>query len=165
MQRQATTAAAAVLNNRSLRRVIGAYGLFIASEYAAWICVLVWAYEQGGPRLAGAIALAQLLPAAVAAPLLAAIADSRSPVLLLVGGYLVQGTALAATAAAVALDLPGIGGVIAGVVAASLIAVRRLLVPILGGAAVLSLALAAIAFAPRRIGCRQSLRWARRLFR
>jgi hypothetical protein len=99
-------AAASVFRNRSLARVVAAYALFIGSEYAAWISVLVWAYGEGGSSAAGAIALAQLLPAAVAAPVVASLADRRSPGTVLVGGYVVQAAALAATAATAATGVP-----------------------------------------------------------
>ena len=51
----------------------------------------------------GAIALVQLVPAAIAAPLVASIADRRSPATLLIGGYALQAGALAATAVAAAV--------------------------------------------------------------
>jgi hypothetical protein len=65
--------------------------------------VLVYAYSHSGATVAGLVAIAQLIPAAVAVPFMAAIADRRSPVLLLAGGYLAQavlmtGAALAAVA-------------------------------------------------------------------
>ena len=46
------------------------------------------------------MAVAQLVPAAVLAPVAAAVADRRSPVVLLAVGYLVQAAGMAATAAA-----------------------------------------------------------------
>jgi len=93
-------AAARILGDATLRRVVVSYALFIAAEYAAWISILVWAYGQGGAVEAGAIALAQLVPAAVVAPFVASIADRRSPGVLLVGGYAVQAAALGGTALA-----------------------------------------------------------------
>ena len=100
--KRAIAAAKRVFANASLRRVVVAYALFVASEYGAWISILVWAYDRGGSVESGAIALAQLVPAAVAAPLFASVADRRSPATLLIGGYLLQAGALAATAVAAA---------------------------------------------------------------
>jgi MFS family permease len=92
--------------NPALVRVIGGYALFVVAEYSVWIAMLVFAYSHGGATVAGLVALAQLVPAAVLAPVVAAFADRRSPVLLLAGGYLVQAAGMAATAVAVIADVP-----------------------------------------------------------
>jgi hypothetical protein len=73
-------------SNNALVRVLGAYALFILSEYSVWIAMLVFAYCHGGVTIAGLVAIAQLLPAAVLAPCAAAVADWRSPVVLLANG-------------------------------------------------------------------------------
>jgi MFS family permease len=92
--------------NRPLIRVLSGYALFILTEYAVWIAMLVFAYSHGGATIAGLVAVVQLVPAAVLAPVGAAIADRRSPVVLLAGGYLAQAAAMAATAAAVFAGVP-----------------------------------------------------------
>jgi len=92
--------------NRALLRVLAAYLLFILTEYAVWIAMLVFAYKRGGTAVAGLVAVAQLAPAAVVAPVAASIADRRSPVMLLAGGYLVQAAAMAGTAAAIGVGSP-----------------------------------------------------------
>ena len=92
--------------NRALLRVLVAYLMFTLTEYAVWIAMLVFAYRRGGTAIAGLVAVAQLAPAAVVAPVAAVVADRRSPVVLLAGGYLAQGAAMAGTAAAVYAGAP-----------------------------------------------------------
>src|SRR5438552_2939361 len=92
--------------NTALLRVLAAYLLFILTEYAVWIAMLVFAYNRGGTTVAGLVAVAQLAPAAVVAPVAASLADQRSPVMLLAGGSLVQAAAMAGPAAAIGAGSP-----------------------------------------------------------
>jgi hypothetical protein len=115
---------AALAGNRGLRRVVGGYALFILAEYAVWIAMLVYAYGRGGATIAGVVALAQLAPAALLAPLLAALADRWSPTALLTGGYLVQAAAMAATAAAISVGVP-LAAYAAAVVVSTAVTVTR----------------------------------------
>ena len=89
-----------------MRRVVGAYTLFILNEYSMWIAILVYAYSRGGAPVAGVVALVQLVPGALLAPVFAALADRHSPGVLLTGGYLVQAAALGATAVAITGGVP-----------------------------------------------------------
>jgi MFS family permease len=92
--------------NRALVRILTAYAVFVLTECAAWIAMLVFAYSRGGAAIAGFVAVAQLVPAAVLAPVMAAVADRRSPVKVLAGGYLVQAAGMAAAAVAVFARVP-----------------------------------------------------------
>jgi MFS family permease len=104
--------------------VVGGYALFILTEYSVWIAMLVYAYSQGGATIAGVVALAQLVPAALLAPVFAALADRRSPVVLLAGGYLVQAAAMGATAVAIAGSVP-LAAYAAAVVASTAVTATR----------------------------------------
>jgi MFS family permease len=116
-------------------RVVIAYAAFVLTEYAVWIAMLVYAYGQGGAGTAGVVALAQLVPAAIAAPVASVLADRRSPVVLLVAGYLVQalGTALAAGAIVVDAAPPFVylGGVLASTAVSTTRPAQAALVPAL----------------------------------
>ena len=57
-----------VLANPSLRRVLFAYLAFHVAEFATWVTILLYAYEQTGPASVGVVALIQLVPAALIAP-------------------------------------------------------------------------------------------------
>src|SRR5215217_3374172 len=115
---------AAVARNRALTAVLVAYGAFSATQNAAWIGMLVYAYDRGGAGTAGAVAIAQLLPAALLAPVAAAVADRRSPVGVLVGGYLVQVAGMLATALAIGLEAP-LAAYAGAVVASAAVATTR----------------------------------------
>jgi cyclic nucleotide-binding protein/MFS transporter len=110
--------------NRVLLRVLAAYLLFILTEYAVWIAMLVFAYRRGGTAVAGFVAVAQLVPAAVVAPLVAAVADRRSPAALLAGGYLAQTAGMAGTAVAIAAGAP-LAAYAAAIVASTAVTVTR----------------------------------------
>jgi MFS family permease len=115
----------AVIVNRELLRLVTAYGFFILTEYGVWIAILVYAYEHGGATTAGFVVLAQLVPASVVAPFLGSIADRRSPVLLLVGGYAIQGVALGAMAFVVFANLSPFAAYACAVVASTAVSATR----------------------------------------
>jgi Cyclic nucleotide-binding domain/Major Facilitator Superfamily len=110
--------------NKHLVRVLTGYALFVVTELAVWIAMLVYAYGRGGATLAGLIAVAQLVPAAALAPIAAAASDRRSPVLLLTAGYVVQAAAMAATAAAIAGRMP-VAAYVAAIIASTAVATTR----------------------------------------
>ena len=114
----------ALAGNMGLRRVVGGYALFTLTEYAVWIAMLVYAYSRGGATIAGVVALAQLVPAALLAPMFAAAAERRSPAVLLAGGYLVQAAAMAATAVAITGGMP-LAAYAAAVVASTAVTATR----------------------------------------
>ena len=114
----------ALAGNKGLRRVVAGYALFTLTQYSVWIAMLVYAYSRGGAAIAGLVALAQLVPAALLAPVFAALADRRSPVVLLAGGYLVQAAGMGATAAAIAGGVP-LAAYAAAVVASTAVGTTR----------------------------------------
>jgi hypothetical protein len=119
-----TSVFGALADNRGLRRVAGGYALFTLTEYSVWIAMLVYAYSRGGAIIAGVVALAQLVPAALLAPVFAAVAARRSPVVLLAGGYLAQAAGMGATAAAITAGVP-MAAYAAAVVASTAVTATR----------------------------------------
>ena len=92
--------------NAALRRVLPAFLLFTSAEYGTWVAILLYAYERTGPASVGVVALIQLVPAAVFAPVAASLGDRFPRERVLAFGYLVQALTVAATALAMALDAP-----------------------------------------------------------
>lgn len=66
---------AALSARTGLRRVLAAYAAFDVVEMYAWLVVVLWAYERGGPSLAAVASLVQLVPAALLAPVLGGVGD------------------------------------------------------------------------------------------
>ena len=81
-------AMAAVAHNRRLLAAQAAYALFAVVEQAVWVAVLLWAYAAGGTGLAGLVAVVQLVPAALLAPIGGVLGDRmrRDRALFLVYG-------------------------------------------------------------------------------
>ncbi len=114
-----------IAGSATLLRVAGAYALFILTEYAVWIAMLVYAFEQGGATTAGLVVVAQTVPPSVLAPFIATVADRRSPATLLVGGYIVQAAAMGLTAVVLFAGLSPYAAYGAAVVASTAVAATR----------------------------------------
>jgi MFS family permease len=89
-----------------MRRVLVAFMLFRTAETATWIALLVWAFARDGASAAATIAVAQLIPATLVAPLGSVLGDRMSRPKALRLGYLLQGATNLATAVGLFLDAP-----------------------------------------------------------
>jgi MFS family permease len=103
--RQVVATLASAGRNPDVRRAELAWGAAIAAEWAHFVALGVFAYEQGGTSAVGVAGLVRLLPAAIIGPFAASLGD-RFPrerfllALMLVGAVALGGSAVAFAAGA-----------------------------------------------------------------
>ena len=95
-----------VSGNPGLLRVELAFVGFNVAEWATWVSVLAFAYGVGGAAATGLVAVVQLVPAALVAPLAAVAGDRFRRERVLLAGYVAQALSMAATAAALIAEAP-----------------------------------------------------------
>lgn len=113
------------LRNGRLRRVLTAYLLFNVSEWAGWLALLVWSYEEWGVGGASAVALAQLVPAALLAAPTAAWLGGFSRAGVLSVGYAAQALGYSVPGVLVAIGAPAAFVVATAAVAAVAVTLTR----------------------------------------
>ena len=101
---QVLAALSAAVRNPDIRRVELAWGAAITAEWAHFVALGVFAYEQGGASAVGIAGLVRLLPAAVVAPFAASLGDRFRRERFLLALTLVGSLALAGSAAAAFAD-------------------------------------------------------------
>ena len=117
-----------VARDRQLFRLQVGFAGFAFAEHATWLAILVFAFERGGVREAGFVAVVQLAPAIVVTPFAAYAGDRFRPERVLAAGYAMQSLAMLATAAAMWNDRPMLAYA-RGAVAATCITFSR---PVMG---------------------------------
>src|SRR5688500_1905808 len=97
---QVVSVLGAAARNDNVRRVELAWGAAIAAEWAHFVALGVFAYEQGGASTVGVAGLVRLLPAAALAPFAASLGDRFRRERFLLAMAVVGAGALAASAGA-----------------------------------------------------------------
>ena len=95
-----------VSGNPGLLRLEVAFVGFNVAEWATWVSILAFAYGVGGVAATGLVALVQLVPAALVAPLAAIAGDRYRRERVLFAGYVAQALSMAATATALLAEAP-----------------------------------------------------------
>jgi hypothetical protein len=93
-------------NNGQLSRLLAAFLAMTIVEYGQWITILVYAYKHGGATAAGLVALAQLIPSILLAPVIGAHGSRMGVPRLLVACYLTSTVMLGACGATILLGGP-----------------------------------------------------------
>ena len=90
----------------SLRRLQSAWAASITAEWLFLIALAVYAYDVGGTAAVGLVAVVRMIPAALAAPFVAGVADRVRRELVLATVELIRAGLMGIIAASVWLDLP-----------------------------------------------------------
>ena len=90
-----------ISRNHALGRLLGAYLLLIVAEIGEWLALIIYAYARGGASAAAAVAIIQLLPAMLLAPVITAHLSGLGSGRLLRLGYAASVVTLACCGAAI----------------------------------------------------------------
>jgi MFS family permease len=115
----------ASLSRRSLRLLLIGYFGYCLARKASRVAIVVFAFDAGGVRAAAIVAIAQMFPASVLAPIGAAVADRYDPARTLALGYAIQGVFLAATGYLMIVGASLTAITVTSAIAASAFAVTR----------------------------------------
>ena len=93
-----------ISRNHALGRLLGAYLLLIVAEIGEWLALIIYAYARGGASAAAAVAIIQLLPAMLLAPVITAHLSGLGSGRLLRLAYAASMVTLACCGAAILAD-------------------------------------------------------------
>jgi MFS family permease len=95
-----------IARDPALRRLQSAWAASITAEWLYLIALAVYAYDVGGTAAVGLVAVVRMIPAAVAAPFAASVADRVRRERVLAGVEVLRALLLAAMGLAVWIDAP-----------------------------------------------------------
>jgi hypothetical protein len=101
-----TRVSGVVARNRSLTLLVLAYAVMIVAEFGQWLALIVYAFARGGASAAGLVAILQLVPAMLLAPLISARLSRIGAGRLLVTAYVAATTTLACCGGAILAGAP-----------------------------------------------------------
>jgi len=119
------TALRAAAQDCRLARVMIAFSLFALVNFAVWVAVLLYAFARGGAGLAGLVGVAQLVPAAVLAPVFGSFGDRLPRGAALSGAYAAEAATIGAVAVLLLADAPVVVVVMTAAAATTAISVAR----------------------------------------
>lgn len=93
-------------SRRGLRRVLAGFVAFTLVQWSAWMAVILYAFEEGGPSLAAIASVVLLLPAALFSPMIGGVGDRMRRGLALVLAYVAVTVGAAITLATLVLHMP-----------------------------------------------------------
>ncbi len=97
-----------VSRNGALTRLLLAYLVMIVAEFGQWLALLIYAYSRGGASAAGLVAVAQLVPSMLIAPLISAHLARIGVARLLAGAYTAATVTLGLCGAAILAGAPAV---------------------------------------------------------
>src|SRR5271165_397265 len=95
-----------VVRNHVLARLLLAYLVMIVAEFGEWLAVIVYAYIRGGASAAGLVAILQLIPSMLLAPLISAKLAHIGVARLLAGAYAAAAATLGCGGVAILVGAP-----------------------------------------------------------
>ena len=104
--RESLRALADVFRNRDLRRLQLASAGSVIGNWGYIVALFVYAYDQGGAAAVGLVTVIRMIPAALAAPLTASLADRFDRKLVMVVADVVRAALMALAAVTIWLDGP-----------------------------------------------------------
>jgi MFS family permease len=104
--RASFAALGSAVRSPDLAKAVVAYVAFTIAEWAAFIALIVYAYQDGGSLRVGLVGLLWMIPAALVAPVASVLGDRHRRERVLLAGYATLATTMLVAAVALLLEAP-----------------------------------------------------------